>query len=278
MYSAKNLTDDLAVVPDRAEPALGSGVRFTVLGPLAVVRDGVDYAPTTPKLLQLLALLVLRPGKMVHADAIAQELWADKPPRTMRTTMHTYVYHLRRCIEEHGLDDGLDSMLVTKAPGYVFRIDPAQVDVFRFGQLQQEGQELLRQDRHAEAVARFRSALDVWTGPPLANVPSGPMLLPYTVELLEQRRTTMHMLFEAEIASGHHRELIGELRSLTAGNPLDEALHGQLMRALGRSGRRSDAMVVYRTLRKRLSEELGVEPCADLQLLHRDLISEGDHH
>ena len=273
MYSAKTLSDDSAVLADRPEQSLGRDVRFTVLGPLAMVRDGVDHAPTTPKLLQLLALLVLRPGKMVHADAIAQELWADKPPRTMRTTMHTYVYHLRRCLEEHGLG----SMLVTKPPGYVFGIDPAQVDVFRFGQLQQEGQELLRQERHADAVERFRSALDVWTGPALANVPAGPMLLPHTVELLEQRRTTRHMLFEAEIASGHHRELIGELRSLTTGNPLDEALHGQLMRVLGRSGRRSDAMVVYRTLRKRLSEELGVEPCADLQMLHRDLIAEGDH-
>jgi DNA-binding SARP family transcriptional activator len=273
MYSTKNLADGTVMVPDRPEQASGIDTGFTVLGPLALVRDGVDYAPTTPKLLQLLALLVLRPGKMVHADAIAQELWAGKPPRTMRTTMHTYVYHLRRCLDEHGLG----SLLETKAPGYVFRIDPAQVDVFRFGQLHQEGQELLREEQYAAAVERFRSALDVWNGPPLANVPSGPMLLPYTVELLEQRRTTMHMLFEAEIASGHHRELIGELRAVTAGNPLDEALHGQLMRVLGRSGRRSDAMLVYRTLRKRLSEELGVEPCADLQILHHDLISEGDH-
>ncbi|MCR6483536.1 AfsR/SARP family transcriptional regulator [Amycolatopsis sp. OK19-0408] len=277
MYSAKNLSDDPVAVPDRPGEPAANGVRFTVLGPLGILRDGVDHTPTTPKLLQLLALLVLSPGKMVHADAIAQELWATKPPRTMRTTMHTYVYHLRRYLDQNRLDGGLDSVLVTKAPGYVFRIDPAQVDVFRFGQLQQEGQELLRQDRHAAAVERLRAALNVWTGPPLANVPCGPVLLPYTVELLEQQRTTLHMLIEAEIASGHHRELIGELRSLTVGNPLDEALHGQLMRALGRSGRRSDAMAVYRTLRQRLCDELGVEPCDDLQLLHRDLISEGDH-
>ncbi|KDN18861.1 SARP family transcriptional regulator [Amycolatopsis rifamycinica] len=278
MYSEKKLSDGLVGVAQRPVEPPESVVEFTVLGPLSVLRDGVDYAPTTPKILQLLALLVMRPGKMVHVDSITQELWASDPPRTVRTTLHTYIYHLRRCIEQNSLAESAEAMLATRAPGYIFRIDPAQVDVFHFARLQQEGQELLRQHEHAAAALRFRSALDLWSGPPLANVHCGPMLVPYTVELLEQRRNTLHMLIEAEIASGRHRELIGELRSLTAANPLDEALHGQLMRALGRSGRRSDAMAVYRSMRKRLSEELGVEPCDELQLLHRDLISEGDHH
>ncbi|WP_368660759.1 BTAD domain-containing putative transcriptional regulator [Amycolatopsis sp. Hca4] len=248
-----------------------------VLGPLGVLHDGVDCTPTAPKVLQLLALLVMRPGKMVHVDSITQELWPSGPPRTVRTTLHTYVYHLRRCFEQHSLADGTEDMLVTKAPGYLFRIDPSQVDVHRFGLMQQEAQDLLRRNQHAAAAARFRAALDLWSGPPLANIHCGPVLLPYTMELLEQRRNALHMLIEAEITSGNHRELIGELRSLAAGNPLDEALHGQLMRVLGRSGRRSDAMAVYRSLRKRLSEELGVEPCDEVQLLHHDLISEGDH-
>ncbi|MGW4528443.1 AfsR/SARP family transcriptional regulator [Amycolatopsis sp. NPDC004378] len=277
MYSEKRLSDGLVDVSQRPVRPPESVVQFTVLGTLGVLRDGVDHTPTAPKLLQLLALLVTRPGKMVHVDSITQELWPSGPPRTVRTTLHTYVYHLRRCFEQNSLADGAEDLLTTKAPGYVFRIDPSQVDVHRFGQLQQEAQDLLRQDQHAAAALRFRAALDLWTGPPLANVHCGPILLPYTVELLEQRRNALHMLIEAEITSGNHRELIGELRSLTAGNPLDEALHGQLMRALGRSGRRSDAMAVYRTLRKRLSEELGVEPCDELQLLHHDLISEGDH-
>jgi len=275
MYAEKSVSDGLFGVN---RPQAAGALQFTVLGPLGLMRDGVDYAPRTPKLLQLLALLVLRPGKMVNFDTIAHELWANDPPRTARTTLHTYVYHLRRCIEENELAGSAETMLATKAPGYVFRIDPAQVDVFTFQQLQLEGQELQRQERHAEAAETFRKALDLWSGPPLANVSCGPVLSAYTMELLEQRRGTLHRRIEAEFANGRHRELIGELRSLTAGNPLDEALHGQLMRALGRSGRRSDAMTVYRTLRKRLTEELGVEPCDDVQLLHRELISEGDHH
>ncbi|MEQ0565894.1 AfsR/SARP family transcriptional regulator [Amycolatopsis sp. NEAU-NG30] len=253
------------------------GVRFTVLGPLEVLRDGVDYAPTTPKVLQLLAMLVMRPGKMVHIDTLIRELWSDNPPRTVRTTLHTYVYHLRRCIVQNQLAPDAEKMLVTKQSGYTFHIDPSQLDIHRFLRLQQRGHEHQDAGNHAAAADAYRTALDLWSGPPLANVPCGPVLSAYRTELLEQRRSVLHLRIEAEITSGKHRELIGELRSLATGSPLDEALHGQLMRVLGRSGRRSDAMAVYRTLRSRLAGELGVEPCDDLQLLHRELISEGDH-
>ncbi|MFD9894015.1 BTAD domain-containing putative transcriptional regulator [Amycolatopsis sp. NPDC059027] len=277
MYSESGLSDRFAGAhaPGAADPS-GSDVRFTLLGPLEVLRDGVDHAPTTPKILQLLALLVLRPGKMVHSDSIIAELWANQPPRSVRTTLHTYVYHLRRCIEQNQLAANAETMLVTKPPGYVFRIDPAQVDVHAFTRLQQQGRTLQSQHRHAEAAMTYRAALDLWSGPPLANVHCGPVLSGYTVDLLEQQRGTLHLRFEAEINSGRHLELIGELRSLAAENPLDEALHGQLMRALGRSGRRSDAMAVYRDLRARLTDELGVEPCDELQVLHHDLLSEGE--
>ncbi|HEV7979584.1 MAG TPA: AfsR/SARP family transcriptional regulator [Amycolatopsis sp.] len=252
-------------------------VRFRVLGPLEMIKDDIDHAPTTPKILQLTAMLVTRPGKLVHTDTIVHELWPDDPPRSVRKTMHTYIHHLRRCIERNRLSTDSEAMLVTKAPGYVLRIDPAQVDVSRFQHLLRHGQELLRRHEYADAARCLRVAMDLWAGPPLANVPCGPVLSAYNVELLEQRRRARHLRIEAEISGGLHQDLIGELRSLAAGNPLDEGLHGQLMRALGRSGRRSDAMASYRQLRARLNEELGVEPCDELQLLHRELLCEGEH-
>jgi DNA-binding SARP family transcriptional activator len=254
----------------------GNPVRFRVLGPLEMLKDGIDRAPTTPKILQLLAVLVTRPGKLVHVDSIVRELWPDDPPRSVRKTMHTYIHHLRRCIERNELAADTEDMLVTKPPGYLFRIDPAQVDVSGFQRLHRYGQEQLRRREYGEAARSFRAALELWAGPPLANVPCGPVLTAYSVELLEQRRSALHLRIEAEISSGMHYDLVGELRSLAAGNPLDEGLHGQLMRVLGRSGRRSDAMASYRQLRARLNEELGVEPCDELQLLHRELLCEGE--
>jgi DNA-binding SARP family transcriptional activator len=249
-------------------------VRFTVLGQLEVLKDGVDHAPTAPKVLQLMGMLLLRPGRVAHIDSIVEELWGDRPPRSVRTTMQTYVYHLRRCIEENALAADAEAMLATRHPGYLLCISPAQVDVTSFQELCRRGATEMAQARHTDAVRSLRAALALWSGPPLANVPCGPVLSRFVVELEEQRRHAQHLRIEAEMAVGAHRELIGDLRTMVAVDRLDEVLHGQLIRVLARSGRRSDAMATYRDLRSRLISELGVEPCDELRALHLDLLSD----
>lgn len=249
-------------------------VRFTLLGPLEVVKDGVDHSPTAPKVLQLLAMLVVNPGRVVPVDAIVDELWGSRPPRSVRTTMQTYVYHLRRCIEQNGLAEDAETMLATRPRGYVLQIAPEQVDVEHFRVLARDGRTQVAAGHHAEAASRFTRALDLWAGPPLANVDCGPVLTRHVIDLQEQLRDVRHLRIEAEIACGAHRELVGELRSLTAADSLDEDLHGQLIRVLARSGRRSEAMTTYRQLRARLVDELGVEPSGELQNLHLDLLSD----
>nr|WP_084037638.1 AfsR/SARP family transcriptional regulator [Haloechinothrix halophila] len=249
---------------------------FTLLGPLEIRKDNQDYAPTAPKILQLLAMLLLRAGEVVHIDSIIKELWAGEPPRSVRTTMQTYVYQLRKCIAANNLAADADKLLITKPPGYVFRIEPQQVDVFQFQQLCEQGKDLFGQADYRRASQSFRAALDLWAGQPLANVHCGQILTAAAVELQEQQRNALHLRIQADMAAGLHRELIGELRSLVTTNPLDEGLQGLLMRALSASGRRSDALATYRTLRGVLNEELGVEPCDELQLLHRELLSAGE--
>lgn len=250
-----------------------SPVSFTLLGPLEIRRNGRDYAPTAPKVLQLLALLLLTPGRAVHIDTIIRELWSGEPPRSVRTTMQTYVYQLRKVIDRHRLGLHPEKMLVTKPPGYVFRVSPAQVDVFAFQQLCQQGKDALSVRDYPAAARDFRLALSLWSGSPLANVECGPVLSAFVVDLDEQQRAALHLRIQAELAGGMHRELIGELRSLVTTNPLDEGLHSLLMRALNASGRRSDAMATYHGLRTVLNRELGVEPCDDLQRLYLELLS-----
>ncbi len=80
---------------------------------------------------------------------------------------------------------------------------------------------------------------------------------------------------EAELALGHARDLVGELRDLVSRHPLRERLHGQLMLALYRSGRQAEALEVFQGFRRTLSEELGLEPGPglaqlDLAILTRD--------
>src|SRR6266542_255487 len=88
----------------------------------------------------------------------------------------------------------------------------------------------------------------------------------------EQRLSALEARVDADLALGRHAELVGELRTLVAAHPLHERVHGQLMRALQRSGRRAEALDAYRTMRQVLVAELGVEPAADLQQLHLELL------
>ncbi|RSN63588.1 SARP family transcriptional regulator [Amycolatopsis sp. WAC 04182] len=246
-------------------------VRARLLGPLELHIGDVDRAPSTPKLLQLLAMLLIRPGRTVHVDSLVHELWNDAPPRSVRRTLHTYVHHLRRHLDPGGTGD----LLVTSPPGYRLEIDAGVVDVWEFQRLQRLGRELLEEGDDAAAAHAFRTALDLWSGPPLANIHCGPTLAAYTVYLLEHRREARDLWIDAEIRAGRHREMLGVLRSLTTADPFDETLHAHLIRALGLSGRRSDALASYEWLRTRLEDELGVKPSAELRELHRELLSEG---
>lgn len=80
------------------------------------------------------------------------------------------------------------------------------------------------------------------------------------VRLEESRLVTVERRIDADLRLGRHAELIAELIELTARHPQHEGLHSQAMVALYRSGRQASALEVYRRLRVRLIEDLGVEP------------------
>lgn len=243
----------------------------TILGALEIRHGGVDHAPRGPKVLQLLGLLLVRPGRVVSTDAIVEELWGDRPPPSVRGTMQTHVYHLRRALQ--GCTPlGGEPLLVTRPPGYLLRVHPDQVDVTAFRRLCRAGGELLADGRPAAAAHTLTRALALWNGRPLGNVDCGPVLSRAVVELREQQRAARHLRIEADLARGAAHELTGELHALCAAERLDEGLHGQLVRALAGAGRRSEGMAVYRSLRTRLVSELGVEPSAELQRVHRELL------
>ncbi|MFV2019031.1 AfsR/SARP family transcriptional regulator [Micromonospora sp. LOL_023] len=247
-------------------------MQFRVLGPLEIVHDGRECTPSAPKVLQVLALLVLRANQIIHTGALIEQLWGESPPRSALTTVQTYIYQLRRFLEQKALARNGEDMVVTRAPGYILRVEPHQIDLRSFQSLAESGRELLRQARYAEAARDLRAALALWSGSPLVNVQLGGQLGAYVADLQEQQRAVLQLRLEAEMELGLHRDLIGELRSLVVLHPLDEWLHGQLMRVLDRSGRRSEALAAYHNLRQTLDAELGLSPSAEVQEIHHQLL------
>jgi tetratricopeptide (TPR) repeat protein len=91
--------------------------------------------------------------------------------------------------------------------------------------------------------------------------------------LAERRVGVVEDGVEVDLALGRHADVVSDLRALVAVHPLRERLRGLLMLALYRCGRQADALAAYQDTRRYLDEELGVEPSADLQRLHRQMLA-----
>lgn len=245
-----------------------------VLGPLLVeqVEAYRLLPPSKPR--QVLALLALNAGSLVTVTAIVRELWGDAPPRSWATTVQTYVMQVRRLLVTV-LGPGSDAkqLLVTRAPGYLLRLDPERLDLTRFERRAAEGRAALQLGEDDARAARLLSdALQLWRGPALADLGAGPLLEVQVRRLTERRLATLGLWIEAELNLGHHREMVGELTALVAQHPLDEHFHAQLMLALYRAGRKSEALSAFHRLREMLVGDLGLEPSAQVRRLQEAIL------
>lgn len=252
-------------------------MEIRVLGPLSVSCNGNPAVPTARKPRSVLALLLLQANQTVPVPDLIQELWGSEPPTSALTTLQTYVLQLRK-----RLADALampasavaSSILVTVPGGYQFRSTTDNFDLPRYQRLASEGQRALVAGNDALAADLLLQAQGLWRGPALADVPAGPLLLPQVKRLQESRLTTVEHSIEARLRLGKHQEVLSELAGLTAEHPLDENLHGLLMVALHRSGRRQQALRVFQQLRSAMVESLGLEPARQLHLLQQAILAD----
>jgi DNA-binding SARP family transcriptional activator len=241
-----------------------------MLGSLEVF-DGAEWvAIGAAKARLLLAVLLVRSSRVVSTDELIDGLWGERPPRTATSQVHGYVMRLRRT-----LGDREGRLVRTVAPGYQLAVGVEDVDALVFGAQVDQGYEALRAgqpDRAAEVLGR---ALALWRGPALADVAPIPLVTAEASRLGEQQLAAREARVDAELACGRHALVISELQGLVADHPLCERLWGQLMVALHRSGRQAESLQTFARVRRVLIDEVGAEPCAELQRLHQ-LVLSGD--
>ena len=223
-------------------------VRIGLLGPLAVTVSDRPVDPGSPTARTILAVLALRCGETVSAGRIASVLWVEDPPSSARNAIQVQISRLRKLFGDPGL-------IVTGAGGYRLDIPPEQIDVHEFRML-------LRQAR-SEADDRERSALlgralALWRGPALAELRGTGVRL--ARELEEDRSTALADRIDTDLRLGRHRDLLPELAALAEAEPLHERYVAQRMLALHQDGRRQPALDLYQQTRRRLADELGLEP------------------
>lgn len=238
-------------------------MRVSVLGPLEVEENGRTITPTASKPRQLLALLALHPGRIVPMPTLVDELWGTGPPGNPVQSVQTYMLTLRRLVDgahPHVAAGHSKAVLATASGGYLLDISADDLDVHRYERLASAGRRALHAGQHEQASRLLGAALAVWRGPALVDVPIGVPLAVRVRGLDEGRLGVLEARIEADLRLGRHHLLLGELGELNARYPMHEALCGQYMTALYRSGRTWRALEVFRALRGALVEELGLEP------------------
>jgi len=235
-------------------------MEFRVLGSLEIWDGSNQIEISGAKRRALLALLVLHANEVVGKDRLVDELWGERAPRTAAASLHNHISRLRKAL-------GPDR-LVTRSWGYVLRVQPEQIDLYRFEHLLEDAQPLPAKERSA----KLAEALALWRGPALADLVFEPALEKEICRLEELRMTAVETRIDAELEAGRSAGIIPELETLIAEHPLRERLRGQLILALYRDGRQAEALEVYRETRRLLRDELGLEPSPALRDLERAIL------
>jgi WD40 repeat protein/DNA-binding SARP family transcriptional activator len=237
-------------------------MQFRVLGALEVLADGQPISLGGPKQRTVLAALLLHPNQVVPADDLIDQVWGEDPPDTARKTLQGYVTHLRHALGAERLQ--------WRAPGYVLRVGPPELDAARFETLLHEAKATHASADRASTL--YRRALEQWRGQAFADLSGDGAIAAEAHRLEELRLDAMEARIEADLEAGRHDELVPELTALTLEHPLRERVWAQLMVALYRSGRQADASATYHRAREILADELGIDPSEELRALHERIL------
>jgi len=241
-----------------AQAELCGEIDIDLLGPFVLRVDGEAIEVSAPKERGVLSLLGMRCGLVVGIDEMVAALWGDNPPRSARAAIQTYVSALRRRLPA--------GSIATEGEGYRLGISQDRVDSLRFVALVKQAKGIGSDDprRSAELLSQ---AIGMWRGAALADLGAHQVGQREAAHLGEMLLTAEEDRFDARLACGDHQDLIAELMTAVDLEPYRERRWAQMMLALYRSGRQSQALGAYQRLRTRLSEDLGVEPSEPLRQL-----------
>ena len=256
--------DPTAAAPGRVE------VGFGVLGDVRAVVDGQDVPELGgPQPRLVLAVLVAAGGRVVAAQALVDALWDDEPPASASGTLQSYVSRLRRALGPAA------AVLQRRGAGYRLAVPEDAFDWRRFEVLAEQGRAALQAGDDERARSALVAADALWRGPALAGLRDRRFAAGLVTRLEERRESARGDRLEAELRLGRHAAVLGELPEAVRARPMDEARWARLALARYRSGQQAEALRALADARRRLVDELGVEPgqalrALELQVLRQD--------
>lgn len=243
-------------------------LRIKTLGPWELTVDG-DLLPLTGnRRIGLLARLALSAGRVVTADRLLTDVWGDSRVATAPKQLHIVVSKLREFLALRAPAE----VIVTAPGGYCLDVSPDHVDLHLFMRLVREARASRAKGESATADRMFRQALALWRGEALAGM-SAEWAQIEAARLTEERLTALEDHIDVRMAAGDHHAVISDLTVHIEAHPLRERPYEQLILALYRAGRPSEALAVYQETRRVMIRELGIEPGAALRRLQQAVLA-----
>ncbi|MGI5188254.1 AfsR/SARP family transcriptional regulator [Promicromonospora sp. CA-289599] len=237
-------------------------MRFQLLGHVSARSEHGPVPLGTARQRAVLAALLIEPGVPVSADQLVERVWGTTAPRSARPTLHSYISRLRSVLDDLG-----GPVPTRRSGGYVLDVDPDAVDLHQFRALVTQAR--CAGDDTAEPL--WQDAMALWRGTPFADLDSD-WLHSLAVTLAAERQAARLDHHDLLLRRGEHTRLLPEVAAAAEAHPLDERLAGQLMVALYRCGRQSDALAHFRLVQERLADELGSDPGSALCDVHQRIL------
>lgn len=237
-----------------------------ILGPLEVRIDGKAATIHGKNARKLLAVLLDEANRPVPVEGIVRGVWEDELPERPVRAARNLVSDLRRDLRP--FDDRLG--ITDGGEAYVLRIEPGELDLHRCRDRRRNAA-VLRGSDPAAAAESLREALAEWRGPALSGVP-GRMTEAIARRLDEDRLILLEERFDVELELGRGPEILPELRQTVAKHATRQRFAAQLMRALHASGRSVEAIEHFEDVRRRLADDLGLDPDPELRAVHTAIL------
>ncbi|BCY09023.1 SARP family transcriptional regulator [Actinoplanes sp. L3-i22] len=258
------LTGDTEMTLRRAAEETGTvhPVRVRVLGPLRVSRGTADVAVGRSMRRAVLGRLALSANTPVSPSDLTDVLWGGRIPPDPRHALHTYLSRLRTALRS-----GPDDIISRTSGGYQLNLADGRLDLADF-------RRRIGQARAAEPVRALDlldDALALWRGSPLSDV-AQLRDHPLVTAVVEERIAATLRFADLALASGQAGRCLPRLRELASTSPLHEPVHARLIAALAAGSLQASALQAYAEIRRRLVEELGIEPGPELVQAHRRVL------
>jgi DNA-binding SARP family transcriptional activator len=246
-------------------------MQVAVLGPLLLSDGKRSFNIRAAKLRTMLALLSLNIGQVITADELIDEIWGEKPLKDAKNSLQANIARMRKILMELGFESPEDSIIQTLDNGYVLNIPADNVDSNVFLSRTERAATMIKSRPH-EAVELLRSSLSLWRGAALLNVTDGARCRAAALRLDDRRKAAQEDLITAQLAIGDARGVVPRLQQLLAQHPEHERFSEQLMLALYRCGRQTEAIDVFHRTRSWLDEELGLLPSRGLNQIYQAIL------